>query len=67
MTNDKKCPFKSVALAVDNRKKWQNQEMKSCWNGVQNQWRPSWIYKTKLECQWHVKVACKRETSEEVK
>ena len=39
MTNDKKCPFKSVALAVDNRKKWQNQEMKSCWNGVQNQWR----------------------------
>ena len=52
----KKCPLKTVALAVDEKEK----SVKSSQGRAQSWWRPSHSWEAKVECQWHGKVAWKR-------
>ena len=51
----KKCPLKTIALAVDEKQK----AIKSSWGRGQSCWRPSRTWKPRVECRWHGKVAWK--------
>ena len=51
----RKCPLKTVALAVDEKE----EAIKSSRGRAQSWWRPSRAWEAKVECQWHGKVAWK--------
>ena len=51
----KKCPLKTVALAVDEKEK----AIKSSRGRAQSWWRPSRVWEARVECRWHGKVAWK--------
>ena len=51
----KKCPLKTVALAVDEKEK----AIKSSRGRAQSWWRPSRAWEARVECWWHGKVAWK--------
>ena len=52
----KKCPLKTVALAVDEKEK----AIKSSRGRAQSWWRPSRAWEARVECWWHGKWAWKR-------
>ena len=51
----KKCPLKTVALAVDEKEK----AIESSRGRAQSWWRPSRVWEARVECRWHGKVAWK--------
>ena len=51
----KKCPLKTVALAVDEKEK----AIESSQGRAQSWWRPSQVWEARVECRWHGKVAWK--------
>ena len=51
----KKCPFKAVALAVDEKAK----AIKSSQGRAQSRRRPPRAQETRVECRWHGKVSWK--------
>ena len=51
----KKCPLKTIALAVDEKEK----AIESSRGRAQSWWRPLRVWKAMVECRWHGKVAWK--------